>query len=110
MIPFESSAKLQNTEAATQPKYDGFLYQCRVSPKISARVGGNRNGRSNGFHFAQLAESLPGNETVVDLSIPCASWSSVLEPEREAKPVLSLYDGYPLRRISSRERGLSKAA
>lgn len=49
MIPFESSANLQTTEAATQQNYDGFLYQCRVSPKISARVGGNRNDRSNSF-------------------------------------------------------------
>ena len=48
MIPSESSANLQTTEAATH-SYDGFLYQCRVSRKISARVGGNRNGRSNSF-------------------------------------------------------------
>lgn len=71
MIPFESSANLQTTEAATQTKYDGFLYQCRVSPKISARVGGNRNGGRNGFlHTNCYVWSYPGNETVVDLSAP----------------------------------------
>lgn len=58
---------IQTHRSQRKQKYDGFLYQCRVSPKISARVGGNRNGKSNGFRFAR-AESFPGNEIVVDLS------------------------------------------
>jgi hypothetical protein len=63
MIPFESSANLQNTEAATQPTHDGFLYQCRVSPKISTRVGGNRTDVEIAF---AVLRSFPGNECVVD--------------------------------------------
>ena len=66
MIPSESPSHSQTTEAATQPNNDGFLYQCRVSLKISTRVGGNRNGKSNGFHRAVAAWSFPGNECLVD--------------------------------------------
>lgn len=102
MIPSESSANLQNTEAATQPNYDGFLYQCRVSPKISARVGGNRNGKQNGFHFAH-AESFPGNECIVEngailLSRLGTNDPRVLvlncpNPEKGSKASISLYAG-----------------
>lgn len=99
MIPSESSAKLQTTEAATQPNYDGFLYQCRVSPKISARVGGNRNGEGNSF--CRIVRKLPGNETVVDLSkrprVP-------VHNSTQSKASNNPHDGYQLEYISSRER------
>lgn len=63
----ESSTKTPAISAATHRLYDGFLYQCRVSPKISARVGGNRNGGRNGFlRKSQNLWSYPGNEHLVD--------------------------------------------
>jgi very-short-patch-repair endonuclease len=65
MIPSESSSLLATNRGRNASENDGFLYQCRVSPKISARVGGNRNGKRNGFHFAH-AEFFPGNECIVE--------------------------------------------
>lgn len=59
----ESSSHNQTTEAATQPNNDGFLYQRRVSPKISARVVGKLELFRNGV---PLFRALPGNERVID--------------------------------------------
>lgn len=60
MIPTESPAKLQITEAATHQNNDGFLYQCRVPRKISACVGGTRNGGPNSFHRRENSAVFPG--------------------------------------------------
>lgn len=99
MIPTESPAKLQTTEAATRNQNDGFLYQCRVSPKISACVGGNRNGEGNSF--CRIVRKLPGNETVVDLSnrprVP-------VHNSNQSKASINPHDGYQPEPISSGER------
>lgn len=54
MIPSESPTFTSHNRGRNASENDGFLYQCRVSPKISARVGGNRNGGPNSFHRERL--------------------------------------------------------
>jgi len=60
MIPRESPAKSPTTEAAARKQNDRFLYQRRVSEKISARVVGNRNGGPNSFHRGLESAVFPG--------------------------------------------------
>jgi len=106
VFPTSQTFKPQ-TEAATQSTNDGFLYQRRVSPKISARVGCNRNGEGNGF--CRIVRIFPGNECVVDKSgrsvRPRTNRPRVPVPTRsKVKPVLTSNDGYQLEAISRRER------
>lgn len=57
----QATAKLQRPRH--NQNYDGFLYQCRVSPKISAFVSGKLELFRNGV---PLSRAFPGNERVID--------------------------------------------
>ena len=63
MIPSESPNHSQTTEAATHKQNDRFLYQRRVSEKISAFVSGKLELFRNGV---PLLRAFPGNEQVID--------------------------------------------
>jgi hypothetical protein len=99
----ESPTKTPAISVATHKTYDGFLYQCRVSPKISARVGGNRNGRSNGFLNDISVMFLSGQRV-------SSRWHNkrgvpvlTTRTQREVKPVISLHDGYQPEHDSGRD-------
>ena len=94
MIPSESPSSTSHNRGRNASENDGFLYQCRVSPKISARVGGNRNGGRNGFlRTVCVVRSYPGNETVVDLSDPPCVPVLITRTRKGSKASIKPYAG-----------------
>lgn len=97
----QATAKLQRPRH--NQNYDGFLYQCRVSPKISACVGGNRNGEQNGFLRRFTLRSFPGNECIVENGAILYSRLGTINPrvlvliartlKKGSKASISLSDG-----------------
>jgi len=66
MIPSESPSQRQTTEAATHKQYDRFLYQRRVSEKISACVGGSLSDEEIALLLRVSVDCFPGNEHLVE--------------------------------------------
>ena len=84
MIPSESSANLQTTEAATRKQNDRFLYQCRVSEKISTCVGGSLSDEEIAL-LPLRAVCFPGTACVVDRTLPLRPGPNYSNLERGIK-------------------------
>jgi|SRR6185436_4442171 len=84
MIPSESPSQRQTTEAATRKQHDRFLYQRRVSEKISACVGGSLSDEEIAL-LPLYADCFPGTAYVVDRTKPLRPGPNYSNLERGIK-------------------------